>query len=203
MDIMAKELYFICDLCDVLITGLEAFPQHLAIYLQLDASAVAKKMFSVDYDALWKAKETERSFFEKLIQNNGWNINVDVFLKLLRDSFQEIPGVREIYRALGNKYNMILVSVNIPEWVTYMEEKFAYEKLFPAGIFYSYDIGYTKREAECFEYVLNYYQIKPDQVVYIDDSNRCIDVATGLGIRGIVFENAAQLREALAVYLDA
>lgn len=196
-----EDVYFFCDLCDVMITGLESMTNELAKYLKSDPETVKQQLFNHDYNALWKGKVSEKNFFTELIAKNGWDMDVDAFCKLIREGFREIPGVREIYQELGLKYNMILVSVNIPEWVQYMEEKISYESLFRDGIFYSYELGYTKREKECFTYLMNLYDIEPDQVVYIDDSRRCIGMAEELGIKGVHFENAEQLRKALTTYL--
>ena len=196
-----KDVYFFCDLCDVLITGLESITGELAKHLKLDEATIEQQLFNHDYNDLWKGKVSEKDFFKRLIKGNGWDMDVDDFCTLIREGFREIPGVREIYQELGLKYNMILVSVNIPEWVQYMKDKIAYESLFRDGIFYSYELGYTKREKECFTYLMELYDIEPDQVVYIDDSRSCIGIAEELGIKGVHFENAEQLRKALATYL--
>ena len=196
-----EELYFVCDLCDVLITGIEAFVPTLANYLHGEEERIRQELFDCDYEPLWKGKRSESEFFAELISKNHWDVTIDTFCKMLRESFHEIPGVREIYQELGKKYHMILMSVNIPEWVSYLEEKFAYENLFRSGVYYSYSLGYTKRQEECFLYLMDHYHLRPGQILYIDDSSRCLGVAKKLGIKGIHFENAKQLREDLAKYL--
>jgi HAD superfamily hydrolase (TIGR01509 family) len=90
----------------------------------------------------------------------------------------------------------VFLSVNPPEWVNYLEAKFDIVSLFPQR-HYSYQIKSTKREKEAFEFILREYNIESSKTLLIDDSTRNILVAESLGIKGIKFKSAAQLKKEL------
>lgn len=81
--------------------------------------------------------------------------------------------------------------------------KYIREVLFPnvfSGLFISSEIGYTKRDPEYWVAVLGKLaidvpDIRPDQVVFFDDSRDSIDGAKQAGIRAYLYEGIAQVRE--------
>ena len=52
-------------------------------------------------------------------------------------------------------------------------------------IFISADIGKCKPNKDFFDYILNYYHIKPNELLFLDDSERHIVGASNLGINTI------------------
>ena len=61
----------------------------------------------------------------------------------------------------------------------------------------SYEIHITKPSLEFFKKVLKSIKTKPDECIFIDDSNKNITSAQELGIDSILFQNSAQLSEEL------
>lgn len=194
---MYKYTHVFCDLSDVLIKGVEGVEFELADYLNLPVERIRNCFFSYNFNELWLGQISEREFFYQMINQFDWNIDVSIMLKIIRNNFVKISGMRRTYEELGRKFKLVLISVNAPEWVEYLNYKFNYSNLFDGGIFYSYEIGYTKQQKECFEYILEQLGLTPEQVIYIDDSTKNINVASKIGIKGIKFKNVQQLKEDL------
>ncbi|MBP6825481.1 MAG: HAD family phosphatase [Saprospiraceae bacterium] len=69
------------------------------------------------------------------------------------------------------------------------------------GIVVSGDEKTRKPFADIYQILLDRYEVEPSQAVFIDDSLKNVEGAEALGIRGIHFRGAGQLRERL-VYLE-
>jgi putative hydrolase of the HAD superfamily len=59
-------------------------------------------------------------------------------------------------------------------------------------------VHYRKPDADIYRIALDIAQVAPDCVAYVEDRAMFVDVAQGLGIRGIVHETFESTREALA-----
>jgi HAD superfamily hydrolase (TIGR01509 family) len=186
----------IFDLSDVLIKGIEGVETTLAKELEKEISEVKEQLFSFDYRLFWIGQTNENDFLKSLIKTYQWDIKVEKLKQLIRSNFYEIPGTREIINELKKRYQIVLLSVNPPEWVTFLENKFDIVNLFPQR-HYSYEIKSTKREKEAFEFILREYNIESSKTLLIDDSTRNILVAESLGIKGIKFKSAVQLKKEL------
>ena len=192
-----KITHILCDLSDVLIKGIEGSEIPLAKEIGLDEKKVSEELFSYNFRPLWLGKINEYDFASKLIKEKNWDISTERFLEIIKENFQEIKGVKDVYLRLKKKYTLILLSVNAKEWVNYLDKKYNYSGLFDKVV-YSFDIGYTKREPESFAYVLDILKISPEKLFLIDDSSRNLAVAEALGIKGIKFLDAKQLKDSLS-----
>jgi 2-haloacid dehalogenase len=76
-------------------------------------------------------------------------------------------------------------------------ERFAFLHWFE-GIVVSGDEKTRKPFADIYHILLDRYQVRPAEAVFIDDNARNIAAAQALGIEGIVFREASQLDEDLA-----
>lgn len=192
-----KEIkYIICDLSDVLVKGIEGVEESLSKTLGRDVEQIRDELFSYDFRPLWLGDKTEDDFFGELILHNNWPITKDKIKYLVRENFHEISGVRAIYSLLRKNYTLILMSVIAKEWVDYLDKKFNYSGLFN-HIFYSFSIGYTKRESESFRLVMDKLTISASSILLIDDSERNIKVAKEVGIESIHFVGADNLKKIL------
>lgn len=194
---MQKITHILCDLSDVLIKGIEGSDTLLAKEMGLEEKKVSEELFSYDFRPFWLGKMNEYDFMSGLIKEKDWPISVERLLEIIKANFQEIDGVREIYLKLKNKYILVLLSVNSKEWVNYLDKRYNYSGIFDK-ILYSFDLGYTKREPESFVYVLNTLKIGPEKIFMIDDSSRNLAVAESLGIKGVKFLDAKQLKNTLS-----
>jgi putative hydrolase of the HAD superfamily len=67
-------------------------------------------------------------------------------------------------------------------------------------LLFSARIGVVKPEPAAFEAALEVMALDPAQLVFIDDRQENVEGAIACGIRGILFTNATQLHEALALH---
>jgi glucose-1-phosphatase len=79
--------------------------------------------------------------------------------------------------------------------------RYRFPQLFQT-IFASHLLGDAKPRIESFEKVLNALSVSPEEVIFIDDTERNVLGASQLGISGIVFRSVESLRAELGNYVD-
>ena len=90
---------------------------------------------------------------------------------------------------------------NMPgPYALYLQAQYAFLSHFKAGVF-SAHAGCSKPGTHIYGLALACTGMKPEQLVFIDDLSENIAVATSLGWRGIVFQDAAQCSAALELEL--
>ncbi len=102
----------------------------------------------------------------------------------------------KIVEKLKEKYNLILLSDHIKEWVEYILRTNKELEIFKHQHF-SYEYGMLKEDEGTFKYLLEKEGILPSETIFIDNNKDNVKMANKAGIKGIVFENAKQLEKQL------
>jgi epoxide hydrolase-like predicted phosphatase len=96
-----------------------------------------------------------------------------------------------------NGYNLAVLSNTILCHAEYIKKLGLYE-IFDE-VFLSYEAGMRKPEPEIYIYALKKLELKPEEVIFIDNQIENTEAAEKLGIKSILFENADQLKEELEI----
>ena len=112
-----------------------------------------------------------------------------------------VPGIREIIEELKKQgarlYLLSNISIGFSENYTSIPEVSDILSLFD-GLVFSGPIGMNKPNRDIFEYLLNKYNLKAEDCVFIDDSEKNIKGAAEVGINTILFTgDAEKLKEKL------
>ncbi|HEY0432764.1 MAG TPA: HAD-IA family hydrolase, partial [Chitinophagaceae bacterium] len=94
------------------------------------------------------------------------------------------------------KYKLYALTNWSAETFPHALERFAFFKLFD-GVVVSGAEKMRKPSAEFYRVMLDRYHIDPSRAIFIDDSLRNVKGAEAVGITGIHFHNALQLKESL------
>ncbi len=79
----------------------------------------------------------------------------------------------------------------------YALSKFPILRVFDRWIL-SHEVGFKKPDAEIFQEALEWAAVEPGKILFIDDMKRNVEAAVSLGIQGIHFTSARQLKEELS-----
>lgn len=121
---------------------------------------------------------------------DGW----EAILSLKADTLK-------ILKSLSAKdYNLYILSNFHKQAFNYVIEKFDFFNYFDGRII-SADIGMIKPESEIYDHLLNKFNLKADETLFIDDSKKNIKAALKKGIRVIHYKDAASLEKELKLYL--
>lgn len=194
---MIKNIIF--DLSEVIISGFHKTEEIIEKNTNIKAEEFLAKRREVEdiFLEAMKGKYTEDEYIETLIENTNWNINKEIIKKSIRQNLDvKVEGTMKIVEKLKEKYNLILLSDHIKEWVEYILSTNKDLDVFKHKHF-SYEYGMLKGDEGTFKYILEKEIILPSETVFIDDSKENIEMAIKEGIQGIVFENVKQLERQL------
>ncbi len=195
---MIKNIIF--DMSEVIISGYHGveklLEQQYAIpEKEWETQRLSKNELFLD---LMRGNLSEEAYLEELLQGTNWNISIDQLKAAIRSNLNRpVPGTMKIVGALKGNYQLILLSDYVKEWMKYIQERNEDLRIFDKKIF-SYDIGTTKSEVQTFRTLLEQTGIVADETLFIDDYEKNVKNAEAVGIHGIVFENAEQLRKILS-----
>ncbi len=187
----------IFDLSEVYLKGLIGVEHHLEPILKMSPNKIYPKLTGENFNQLMNGKISEEEYWQKIIKNKGFDIEVEHFKSAIRANFEEIGGTREIIEKLKlGEFKLGLLSVHAKEWVDYCEEKFDYHKLFHSTM-YSFEVGISKPDKKAYELILEKLKVKPEECLFIDDKEKNIIAAEELGIKTIHFKGSNQLKKEL------
>lgn len=105
-----------------------------------------------------------------------------------------------LIKKLREQHIKTAIVSNFPDkWFTYLQEKFDFNHLFDE-IFVSSRLHMIKPQKEFFHYVLEKLAIKPQEAVFTDDKKKYTDGAEQVGIHGVVFTSAEELKRHLLTF---
>lgn len=194
---MIKNIIF--DLSEVIISGFHKAEYIIEKNTNIKAEEFLeqrKEVNDIFLDAM-RGKYTEDEYIEALLKSANWDVNKEIIKKSIRQNLDtKVDGTMKIIEKLKERYNLILLSDHIKEWVDYIIETNKELEIFEHKYF-SYEYGKLKTDEGTFNYVLDTEKIKPSETIFIDDSKDNVEIAKQSEIHGIVFKDAKQLEKEL------
>jgi putative hydrolase of the HAD superfamily len=113
--------------------------------------------------------------------------DTELIKKYWYDGYLLDDDVYRLAQKLKGKYKLLIFSGNIKSRIEYLENRYHFRNLFDIKV-YSYDYHYNKPQKEFLEVMIKQAGVKPEEIVYIDDSSHDIRFAQELGINAIIYE---------------
>ena len=185
---------FIFDLSEVLIMGLVGIEKQLSPILNMPENEILPCFGGELLQSICRGKISEEYYLQKIVDHQNWQIEIERLKTIIRKNFhREVEGTKDILVHLANTHEVILLSDHAKEWVSYIRKIHSLFDVFHS-VFFSYELGGTKKQSETFAKVLEEMNYGAQDCWFIDDSAANISVAANTGINGIQFKNADQLR---------
>ncbi len=145
------------------------------------------------------SNEETLSLVKKRLPERLWEVADTIYYNWIYN-IPEIKGMRELITHLKEKYGVsIYLLSNISTYFSSHREEVSILSLLDGYVF-SGEIGIVKPSREIFEHLLNKFNLRAQECIFIDDNEKNIKGATALGIGTYLFDgNASALRE----YLDS
>lgn len=167
-----------------------------------------KKIFSYLFDFEKGAinlfdlgKVSPREFFQAIKERLDLSVSFDEFVPIWCNIFVEDREVTRIILSLKRKWRLGLLSNTDPLHFDHIISKFPVMRAFDKWIL-SYEVGFKKPAIQIFQKAMEWASVKPEEVLYIDDTKEYVEVAGLLGIQSIHFISASQLKEELRARLQ-
>jgi len=141
-------------------------------------------------------KISSLEFFQTLKESLRLSISFEEFIPIWNDIFWEDMEVSEIIYSLKVKKRLCLLSNTNPLHFQYIQSKFPVIRVFDKWIV-SHQIGFKKPAIEIYQKAIKWASVEPKSILFIDDMKKHVEVALSLGMQGIHFISAKQLKNEL------
>jgi FMN phosphatase YigB (HAD superfamily) len=182
--------------------------EKLSLFSRRNEFQKPEKIFSYLFDlregvinAFDTGKVSPEEFFRSLKEFFQLSLSFKEFVPIWSDIFTEDQEVSAIIRSLKGRWRLGLLSNTDPLHFNYILENFLIIRTLDQWIL-SYDVGFKKPAPEIYRTAIEWAGVDPGKIVFIDDIKGHVEAAMSLGMQGIHFISAQQLREELAIRLE-
>ncbi len=160
-----------------------------------DQFFISRKKF---IDLLFRGKITEKDYWNKVLVDVGASkTSSDKAINLARKYQTYKPGMENLIEKLKkNNIPMGIISTTHREIWNYKLKKFNVIRYFNP-IITSFETGFVKPEKEIYKIALKRAGVKPNECLFIDDSQNNVVGAKELGMKAILFESSKKLADDL------
>ena len=166
-----------------------------------------KKIFSYLFDLQEGAinpfdlgKVSPQEFFQAIKEHLDLSVSFDEFVPIWCNIFVEDQEVTQIILSLKRKWRLGLLSNTDPLHFNHILSTFPVMRAFDKWIL-SYEVGLKKPAIQIFQKAIEWASVKPEKILYIDDTKEYVEAAASLGIQSIHFISSTQLKERLDLKL--
>jgi FMN phosphatase YigB (HAD superfamily) len=192
---MVKNIIF--DLSEVFIYGLIGVKLKVGEELGIPKEEIGDYFGGELLKAICVGDLTEDEYLSKIVEREHWQIEHQRLKEIIRGNFHiEIHGTIALLDEIPDDYHLILHSDHAREWVDYIKQVHPFLKRFQR-MFFSYELKRLKKDVDAFRKVLALLPSEGKDCIFIDDNPKNVENANAVGIDGIHFLNAEQLREEL------
>ncbi|PIV24548.1 MAG: hypothetical protein COS40_01825 [Deltaproteobacteria bacterium CG03_land_8_20_14_0_80_45_14] len=135
-------------------------------------------------------------FFQSLKEFLQLSLSFEEFIPIWNDIFLENQEVSEIILSQKGRWKLGLLSNTNPLHFDYILSKFPIVRVFDQWIL-SHEVGFKKPAVEIYQKAIEWASVEPKKILFIDDMKKHVEVAISLGMQGIHFTSASQLKEEL------
>ena len=118
------------------------------------------------------------------------------FVDWVRAHYAWIEGMEPLLAALCAAGHELHALSNYPSWYRMIEERLAPSR-YLSWTFVSCETGVRKPDPKAYRHAADSLDVRPEACIFVDDRRTNVDAACAVGMDGILFESAAQLRDAL------
>jgi len=144
-----------------------------------------------DFDV---GKVSPPDFFQSVKENLDLSISFDEFVPVWNHIFVEDQEVSQIILSLKERWRLGLLSNTDPLHFNHIVLRFPVMRAFDKWIL-SYEVGSKKPAVEIYQKAIEWAKVDPQKILFIDDTKKHVEVAVSLGMQGIHFISASELRE--------
>jgi glucose-1-phosphatase len=159
---------------------------------------------AIEADPLWndwqEGKIDPREWHRHLSEKLGSRLDFEAFCEAWNRALEPAPIIGDdVFRELGARCHLALLSNTDPIHVANMEKNFSFIRYFPMRI-YSCRVGLRKPAPEIYRLALREIGVAAGEALYIDDVEENAQAAREIGMIGIRFTGLAALEAELRQY---
>jgi len=184
----------------------EGFRDGLAVIARrsgMAPEALLRQAVDAVYDSGYVVgRGTETDFLELLEARTGATLNREELEREILQRFRLRPWMLEWVDRLRTEGYKVGILSDQTDWLEKLDARDHFFRHFDR-IFNSYHLGLGKRNPRIFRMVACRLGVKPEQVLFIDDSPGNLERARSVGMQGLLFESREQFERELPRRLKA
>src|SRR5258706_8724092 len=150
------------------------------------------------FDTYEQGKLSLDEYLNRVVFYQERSFSREDFKAFMYAQSQPFPEMIELMRGLKTRHGLQIAAVSNEgrELTVYRVQQFklgTFIDFFVSSCF----VHYRKPDADLYHIALDIAQVNPEQVIYIDDRPMFVEVAQGLGIKGIIHTGHEATRKAL------
>lgn len=158
-------------------------------------------------EKIWKKHWPDLKYGRKEI-NVFWNefekeittkVPIEKIKKAYEDKIIVDKEVLDFAHSLKSKYKILALANESKFGIRLKERKFNLKKTFDK-IYCSADLGMAKPNLDIFEFVLKDANLKPGEIIFIDNQIENVEAARSLGIKSIHYVGLKELKKELRLF---
>lgn len=161
--------------------------------------AKALKLVDVDvygvlekYWHLWEVERiNEREFFESVARDLSRESDKDKIKEMMYGFAKPRKGIFSLIKKLRKRYKIFALTNHAREFFEFIDKKYGIERNFDA-VFTSYEARLAKPDSGFFRHMLKETGMKPEECIFIDDSEKNVKAAGMLGFKAILHRSLKQ-----------
>jgi glucose-1-phosphatase len=137
-------------------------------------------------------------FFRYVREDLGLSLSFEDFTPIWTDIFTENEEVTEIVGSLKGRCRLGLLSNTDPLHFQFVLLRFPVLSAFDKWIL-SYEVGAKKPDLRIYQKAMEWASVRPEEILFIDDLEKNVEAARSVGMQGIHFRSASQMKEELSL----
>jgi putative hydrolase of the HAD superfamily len=160
---------------------------NLAEKQSLDVHSMPEEGMKAVYDSGFVLGHgTAADFWALLRKRTGLEGDDDLLTDLIINGFQIRHWMIELVRRLRSKDYVVGILSDQTHWLDELDSRDHFYHEFD-HVYNSYDLGKGKRDPSLFTDVVNYLNLQPAEVLFIDDSEKNVQTAREMCLRAILY----------------
>lgn len=153
------------------------------------------------FDTYEEGKLSLDEYLNRVVFYEQRSFSREEFKQFMYAQTQPFPEMIELMKGLKKQYNLrvAVVSNEGRELTTHRVQQYqlnAFVDFFVSSCF----VHYRKPDADIYRMALDIAQASPEQVIYVDDRALFVEVARGLGIRGVIHQEYQTTLKAMEAF---
>lgn len=153
------------------------------------------------FDTYEEGKLSLDEYLNRVVFYEQRSFSREEFKQFMYAQTQPFPDMIELMKGLKKQYNLrvAVVSNEGRELTTHRVQQYqlnAFVDFFVSSCF----VHYRKPDADIYRMALDIAQASPEQVIYVDDRALFVEVARGLGIRGVIHQEYQTTLKAMEAF---
>lgn len=141
-------------------------------------------------------KINSKNVLKNMFRDLNVNQNINEYLYIFNKTSKIRNKILNLVKTLKKKYKTALLSDNFDDMTKTIRSKIRLNDYFDLVVF-SNEIGLVKRKDKIYKATIKKLKCKSEECIFIDDKKENMEMAKKLGINGILFKNASQLKRDL------